>query len=461
MSRRRGLAVEGAAALLEQRGLGRRATGRRTCASNSRSISATVDRARRRSRELLGEHLVVGVEVAQVVRGDRAELVEQPPRQPAASRRARRRGRRAARGARRAVEPHRAHPGEVVEADVIDDDAARARRRAVGAIARWKPMATLHRPIARWPSSSSARVTIPTGLVKSTIQAPGAASSRTRSAMSRTTGTVRSALREAAGAGRLLADAAAGERHASRRDSRAAWPPTRSWRSTTSAPSSARVEVAGERPARRRSPARASIRRPARRRPRSRSRVDVVQHELARRSARARARARHELGRVGRAAADHRELHPFTPVSVTPSTKAFWARKKSDDHRRHEEDRRRHRQVPLHLVQRAELRQAERQRPVVAGSPPCRAGARRSRSRRRGTAKSATAAIAGLASRSTTGEQDPQLAAAVDARGVGVLLRDGQEELAQQEDRERVAEEVRQDQRPRAMPTRCSFENMT
>ena len=54
-------------------------------------------------------------------------------------------------------------------------------------------MATLHRPIARCPACSNARVTIPTGLVKSTIQAPGLAG-RISSAMSSTTGTVRSAL---------------------------------------------------------------------------------------------------------------------------------------------------------------------------------------------------------------------------------------------------------------------------
>lgn len=54
-------------------------------------------------------------------------------------------------------------------------------------------MATLHSPTARCPASSSARVTIPTGLVKSMIQACGAIR-RTRSAMSSTTGTVRSAL---------------------------------------------------------------------------------------------------------------------------------------------------------------------------------------------------------------------------------------------------------------------------
>ena len=46
------------------------------------------------------------------------------------------------------------------------------------------------------------------------------------------------------------------------------------------------------------------------------------------------------------------------------------------------------------------------------------------------------------------GGQDAELAAAVDARRVEVLLRDRQEELAQEEDRERVPEPDRDDQRP-------------
>src|SRR5262249_5336497 len=53
-------------------------------------------------------------------------------------------------------------------------------------------------------------------------------------------------------------------------------------------------------------------------------RVDVLQDELVDLEAR---QPRDELGRVGRAAADDRDLHPFTPVSVTPSTNAFCARK--------------------------------------------------------------------------------------------------------------------------------------
>ena len=53
---------------------------------------------------------------------------------------------------------------------------------------------------------------------------------------------------------------------------------------------------------------------------------DVVQRELLDVE---RGQPGHELGRVGRAGADDRELHSFTPVSVTPSTNAFWAKKKS------------------------------------------------------------------------------------------------------------------------------------
>ena len=58
--------------------------------------------------------------------------------------------------------------------------------------------------------------------------------------------------------------------------------------------------------------------------------VDVVEDELVDRHPVALAREPgDELRGVRRAAADHRELHPFTPVSVTPSTNAFWARKKT------------------------------------------------------------------------------------------------------------------------------------
>src|SRR5207247_4532245 len=56
--------------------------------------------------------------------------------------------------------------------------------------------------------------------------------------------------------------------------------------------------------------------------------VDVVEHEVAHVDAVTLVRQpRHELRRIRRAAADDCDLHPFTPVSVTPSTKARCARK--------------------------------------------------------------------------------------------------------------------------------------
>ena len=108
----------------------------------------------------------------------------------------------------------------MVEPDLVDDDALRLDAEHGARTARWKPIATLQSPTARWPASSSARVTMPTGFVKSTIQAPSAARSRTRSAISSTTGTVRIAFAKPAGAGRLLPDAAAGERHGLVREAR-------------------------------------------------------------------------------------------------------------------------------------------------------------------------------------------------------------------------------------------------
>ena len=84
-------------------------------------------------------------------------------------------------------------------------------------------------------------------------------------------------------------------------------------------------------------------------------------------------------------------------------------------------DRGHHRQVPLDLVQGAELRQPERQRPVcgVLAGVEQRAEEvvpgveeREQPDRRDG----------GLGQAQDDGEQDAQLPAAVDARGVGVLL---------------------------------------
>ena len=72
---------------------------------------------------------------------------------------------------------------------------------------RWNPIATLHRPSARWPWSSSACVTRPVGFVKSTNHAPGAPISRGQLGQLEHDGHRAQRLREAAGAGRLLPDA--------------------------------------------------------------------------------------------------------------------------------------------------------------------------------------------------------------------------------------------------------------
>ena len=71
-------------------------------------------------------------------------------------------------------------------------------------------MATLHKPTALWPSSSKAWVTMPTGLVKSTNQAPGFARAAISSANSSTNGA--EGLGQPPGAGRFLPQAAVTER---------------------------------------------------------------------------------------------------------------------------------------------------------------------------------------------------------------------------------------------------------
>ena len=456
---RRGLAVERAAALLEQR----RLLGQPRVAVELEQLALDLGDpgSARHAVELLGEDHVVGVEVAQVV----------------------------ARGSRRARRSSRRGQadvgGELVAVLGRGAPAARPRRRpstartqvrwlrptwstatrsgatpSSRANERWKPIATLQSPTARWPASSSARVTIPTGFVKSTIHAPSAASSRTRSAISSTTGTVRIAFAKppAPVVSWPMQPQASGIVSS---ESRAAWPPTRIWIEHEVGAVERPVELAGHRERSRRSPGASSIRRASPPTTSRRSRVDVVQHELAHVDPLALAREpRHELGRVRRPAADHRDLHPFTPVSVTPSTKARWARKNSDDHRRHHEQRRRHRQVPLHLVQRAELRQPDRSDPVVGVLADVQQrqeevvpGVENREQRHRGDRR--------LREPQHDGRQDAELAAAVDARRVEVLLGDREEELAQQEDRERVAEPVRDDQRPERADRGASFAHIT
>ena len=264
----------------------------------------------------------------QVVRGKHAQLVESAARHARLHRRARRRasasspvGRLRRRGGR--TEPRKGDSGRPDRSPP-----PRARPRAA-----WRSDAESRsrRCKAQAPggrASSRERVTIPTGFVKSTIQAPSAARSahavgdpeHDRNGAQR----LRRVRRRPSSPGRCNRRRAA----ASRRESRASCPPTRIWMSTKSAPSTARSRssVISSRPSKPWARACARAKPPTTSPPLL---VDVVQDELAHVDPLALARqARDELGRVRRAGADDRDLHPFTPVNVTPSTNAFCARKK-------------------------------------------------------------------------------------------------------------------------------------
>ena len=234
----RGLAVERAAALLEQRGL----LGQRRVAVELEQLALD-----------LGDDLA---------RAARRRAARRAPRRGGRSSAGRTRGRRRApRAAAAAAPPARAisspcaaissgstsrpstsdgaDPGEVVEPDLVDDDLARARRRAGARTSAGSRSRRCRGRPRGGRRRAATRVTIPTGFVKSTIQASGAASSRTRSAISSTTGTVRSALAKppAPVVSWPMQPQASGTVSS---ESRAAWPPTRIWTSTKSAPSRAR-----------------------------------------------------------------------------------------------------------------------------------------------------------------------------------------------------------------------------
>ena len=168
-------------------------------------------------------------------------------------------------------------------------------------------------------------MTIPTGFVKSTIQASSAASSRTRSAICSITGTVRIAFAKppAPVVSWPMQPQASGI--VSSR-SRAACPPTRIWTSTKSAPSTARSRsvVSESSP---RQPVRSSMRVASPPTTSSRSSSTSISASSSIGTSKL-PEPRDELGRVRRAGTDDGDLHPFTPVSVTPSTNALCARKK-------------------------------------------------------------------------------------------------------------------------------------
>ena len=220
-------------------------------------------------------------------------------------------------------------------------------------------MATLQSPTARCPASRSERVTMPTGFVKSTIHARRRRADR--SAISRRRDRTQG-LREAARARGLLSDASASQRH--RLVGQPGGLPADSdldeheVGSVQGGPSSSVTTSSRGTPAHGASGGEPIPDAP----PGARGRCLAGRSSTA---ASSRVRARHELGGVRRASSDHRDLHPLTPVSVTPSTNAFLGEEEDDDHGQHHEHRRRHRQVPLHLVQRAELGEADRRHPAV------------------------------------------------------------------------------------------------
>ena len=176
--------------------------------------------------------------------------------------------------------------------------------------------------------------------------------------------------------------------------------------------------------------------------------VDVVQGELGHVDAVALAgEAGHELGRVRRAAADDRDLHPFTPVSVMPSTNAFWATKKRTITGSITSSVAAIVRFHCTWCMPAELGEPDRRDPVVGVLAHVEERQEevvpRVEHREQGDGRDR-----GLGETQDDRRQDPELPAAVDPGRVEVLLRDREEELPQEEDRERVAEPVRQDQRP-------------
>jgi hypothetical protein len=262
------------------------------------------------------------VEVAEVVGGHRAELVEQPPRQVHLL------GQLVAVLLEQArqdvlpVKPHGAHPREVVEADLVDHDAAGldAEQRREPALERDRDVAEPDRAVARVeqrPGDDPDRV--------GEVDDPHVGARQLADSVGdlehdrdRPHG-----LREAAGPRRLLADAAAGKRCRLVAQSRglAADPDLDEHEARAF---DGRFELAAEREL---APEPRTVEHPAGEPPDDLqpTGVDVVQGKLSDLQA---GQAGDELRRVGRPGPDDSELHPFTPVRVTPSTKARCARKK-------------------------------------------------------------------------------------------------------------------------------------
>src|SRR5262245_2438190 len=151
-----------------------------------------------------------------------------------------------------------------------------------------------------------------------------------------------------------------------------------------------------------------------------------------------------------------RSASSLDPGQCHASDEGLLGEEEDDDDRQHDDQGGGHGQVPLHAMQVTEGCQAERQGPVVRVLARIEQrpevvvpGEEEHEQRRRGDA--------GFRQWQDDLPHDAQLRAAVRAGRIGVLLGNGQEELPDQEDREGIAEEVRQDewpQRARQVPAR-------
>ena len=222
-----------------------------------------------------------------------------------------------------AVDPDRAHPGQVVEADLVDLDARRRDVEQLGheALERDRDVAQPDRPVAgveqgaRHDADRVREVDDPRVRRRTLHDLLGDLEHDRHRAQR---------LREPAGARRLLTDAAARQRQRLVAQPRLLPADADLDQHEVGAVERA-LELAGDL-----EPAgeAGAVEHPARERADDLAALvgDVVQRELLDVE---RGEPGHELGRVRRPGADDGELHSFTPVSVTPSTNAFWARKKS------------------------------------------------------------------------------------------------------------------------------------
>ena len=276
---------------------------------------------------LLGQHEVVLVEVPQVVGRNRTQLVEQTARElhlggEVVAVRGQKVGQHVT-----AVDVHSADPRQVVEADLVDDHAAGLdpEQRGDRALEADCDVAQTDGAVAgveqcpRHDPDGVREVDDPRVGLGERAHAVGDAEDDRHGSQG---------LREAAGAGRLLADAAAREREGLV-DEPCLLAADPDLDQDVVGVLDGPVEVVGhlyldagalsvEHPLRHRADHLAPLG------------VDVLEHELADSERVLHAgEPGHELRRVRRTASDHCDLHqPFTPVSVMPSTNAFWASRK-------------------------------------------------------------------------------------------------------------------------------------